>query len=103
MLVILDAGHGIETPGKRSPDGKFREYKYCRDVMAKLKVKLEELGYKVVELVTTDSDLSLPKRCQLANKYCKEDKNSIVVSIHNDAMGIGSQWMNAQGWSARVS
>jgi hypothetical protein len=26
-IIILDAAHGIEVAGKRSPDGKFREYK----------------------------------------------------------------------------
>jgi len=25
--VVLDAAHGEEVAGKRSPDGKFREYK----------------------------------------------------------------------------
>ena len=26
MRILIDNGHGIETPGKRSPDGSFREY-----------------------------------------------------------------------------
>ena len=29
---MIDAGHGIDTPGKRSPDGRFREYKWNREV-----------------------------------------------------------------------
>ena len=28
MKILIDNGHGINTPGKCSPDGKFREYKY---------------------------------------------------------------------------
>ena len=32
MIVLIDNGHGIDTPGKRSPDGKLREYKYCRQI-----------------------------------------------------------------------
>ena len=30
-LIMLDNGHGVETPGKRSPDGRLREYSYTRD------------------------------------------------------------------------
>lgn len=26
MKILIDNGHGVETPGKRSPDGRFREY-----------------------------------------------------------------------------
>ena len=26
-LIVLDAAHGEDTPGKRSPDGRFREYR----------------------------------------------------------------------------
>ena len=28
MKVLIDNGHGIETLGKRSPDGRLREYAY---------------------------------------------------------------------------
>ena len=41
MIIILDAGHGENTPGKRSPDGKLREYKYCREIMKSVKEGLE--------------------------------------------------------------
>lgn len=30
MKILLDNGHGQNTPGKRSPDGHFREYAYNR-------------------------------------------------------------------------
>jgi N-acetylmuramoyl-L-alanine amidase len=26
MKILIDNGHGIDTPGKRSPDGVLREY-----------------------------------------------------------------------------
>ena len=26
MKILIENGHGIETPGKRSPDGVLREY-----------------------------------------------------------------------------
>jgi hypothetical protein len=25
MLILIDNGHGLDTPGKRSPDDKFLE------------------------------------------------------------------------------
>nr|DAT77575.1 MAG TPA: MurNAc-LAA [Caudoviricetes sp.] len=36
MLVILDNGHGVNTPGKSSPDGRLREYKYTREIVARI-------------------------------------------------------------------
>ena len=36
MKILIDNGHGRETPGKRSPDGKLREYAYNRSLPAGL-------------------------------------------------------------------
>ncbi|MBQ0142118.1 MAG: N-acetylmuramoyl-L-alanine amidase, partial [Prevotellaceae bacterium] len=32
MTILIDNGHGSDTPGKRSPDGLFREYSYTREI-----------------------------------------------------------------------
>ena len=32
MKILIDNGHGENTPGKRSPDGRFREYKYNHEI-----------------------------------------------------------------------
>lgn len=32
MKILLDPGHGSNTPGKRSPDGRFLEYRFNRDI-----------------------------------------------------------------------
>ena len=29
MKILIDNGHGENTPGKRSPDGSLREYAYA--------------------------------------------------------------------------
>ena len=34
MKILIDNGHGVNTPGKCSPDGVFREYKYTREIAA---------------------------------------------------------------------
>ena len=32
MKVLIDNGHGSDTPGKRSPNGRLREYAYTREI-----------------------------------------------------------------------
>jgi N-acetylmuramoyl-L-alanine amidase len=45
MIILLDAGHGIETAGKRSPDETILEYKYCREIRDLIKNELVNLGF----------------------------------------------------------
>lgn len=33
MKVLIDNGHGENTPGKRSPDGRLREWAYSRKLL----------------------------------------------------------------------
>lgn len=105
MVIILDAGHGEETPGKRSPDGTLREYKYCREIMTEVKKQLEDKGFKVETTVADSSDVPLMKRCQTVNNYCNKygTANTLLVSIHNNAAGSGKDWMTAKGWSVFIS
>ncbi len=101
-MVLIDNGHGLETPGKRSPDSRLFEYKYTREIAKMLHQKLTDLGIKSVLLVPEESDISLSERCNRANKYYDEDKSSILISIHCNAAGSG-EWMNARGWEAWTS
>ena len=41
IKVLVDNGHGVETPGKRSPDGRLREYKYAREIAASVIARLK--------------------------------------------------------------
>jgi len=36
MLVLLDNGHGIDTPGKCSPDKRLKEYAYTREIVKEI-------------------------------------------------------------------
>lgn len=95
--VCLDAGHGVDTPGKCSPDGSYREYEFNKDVALKIKSNLERCGLKV--LLTndgTDKDTPLAERCRLANN----SNAKIVVSIHSNA--AGNDWSDANYWMAAV-
>jgi len=33
MIIILGTAHLASTPGKCSPDKKFKEYKYSREIV----------------------------------------------------------------------
>lgn len=105
MIILLDAGHGESTPGKRSPDGRLREYKYCREVASKIKEELIKKGFQVELVVTDDTDVPLMERCRIVNQYCDKygKTNTVLVSIHCNAAGNGENWMNAKGWSVFIS
>lgn len=100
MIVLIDNGHGQETKGKRSPDGRLLEYAYTREIAKRIEQALQERGIQCVRITPEDSDISLGERCRRANKYGAD--NAILVSIHCNAAGNGS-WMSARGWEAWTS
>ena len=106
--IILGTAHLKSTPGKCSPDKKFFEYQYSREVCKAVKAILEDLGHKVF-IDIEDDDLNVDQsrelclRCKIVNDLQKAYKNCIYVSIHVNAAGNGSKWMNATGWSAYTS
>ena len=107
--IILGTAHLKSTPGKCSPDKKFFEYKYSREICKAVKAILEDLGYKVFidieedDLPNTNQSKELCLRCKIVNDLQKVYKNCIYVSIHVNADGNGSKWMNATGWEAYTS
>lgn len=99
MIILIDNGHGIETPGKRSPDGRFKEYLWNREVAEILCDILCDDGFDARLLVPETNDVSLKTRVNRANKVWKEEGDCILISIHANAAGDGSRWMQARGWS----
>jgi len=97
ITIILDAAHGEDTPGKRSPDGRFREYRWSREIIALLTPKLIAQGYEVFQSNPTTTEIGLTKRANAANAIAKPKK--IFLSIHANAAGSGTVWMNARGYS----
>lgn len=104
MLILVDNGHGVNTPGKCSPDGKFREYKWNREIAHEVVAELKKRGYCAELLVTEDIDISLAERVKRANNKCNQlgTKNVLLLSVHVNAAGNG-QWLNAKGWSCFTS
>lgn len=104
MKVLIDNGHGENTPGKRSPDGRLREYAYTREIADMVVAGLRKLGIDAGRIVKENIDVSLSERCKRANDIYKESgKKAILVSIHCNAAGSGASWMTAKGWSVFVS
>ena len=98
-MILLDNGHGANTPGKRSPDGKFREYLYAREIAQEVQRDLVKRGVECELLVRESLDVPLSERVKRVNEYCKEygAKNVALVSIHVNAADDGSRWMNGTG------
>lgn len=101
MKVLIDAGHGANTPGKRSPDGRLREYAYAREIAERLEYELRRRGIEAERIVKEELDVPLTERCRRVNEY--KPSEAILVSIHVNAAGMGDSWMQARGWEAWTS
>ena len=105
MKILLDNGHGIETPGKRSPDGRLLEYAYNREIASRVNDELQKRGYFSSLLVPELTDIPLSERCRRVNRVCSElgRRNVCLISIHVNAAGRGGRWYNATGWCCYTS
>lgn len=101
MKVLIDNGHGSNTPGKCSPNGRLREYAYTREIAERLVMELRKNGIDAERIVKEEIDVPLAERCRRVNEY--KASEAILVSIHCNAAGNGSDWMSARGWEAWTS
>lgn len=93
MKIVLDAGHGYNTAGKKSPDG-LKEYEINRAISSYAKVFL--IGYSDVQVFFTHNDkndVPLKTRTDYANSI----KADCFISIHANAAGNGKDWNSAEG------
>ncbi len=89
--IIIDAGHGPETAGKRSPDGLLREFSFNSAVADLVKQYLIEEGFTVIFAHKAHEDVPLTTRIKLANSLNVD----AFVSIHANA--FGNDWNSANG------
>ena len=86
LMVIIDAGHGVDTSGKRYIGGgdSLFEWEFNRQIANKLARKLYEHGVKFYYNPTV-YDTPLDDRVAEYNKVYNQNKaeySSIVISIH---------------------
>lgn len=105
MKILIDAGHGIDTPGKRSPDGSFLEYLWNRQIADLVLTRLRSSGMDADLVVTETNDITLRTRAMRVNRVCDRlgASNVILVSIHANAAGNGMFWSTATGWECHTS
>lgn len=106
MLWILDAGHGIETPGKRSPGKKtwddgnegIVEYEFNRDIVRRVSLALESMGIDTHVICQDEHTMSLSDRKRIARVMISEwEGNAAFISVHANASGRGGWNENARG------
>ena len=93
MRLMIDAGHGINTKGKRSPDGRLLEYRYARRVASEVVRRLAADGYQAGLVTPEDADIPLDERASRVNAWCDRmgrDK-VLLVSVHCNAAGPGDR------------
>ena len=83
IRVAVDAGHGMNTDGKRTPDG---EHEWSFNNKVALAVVASLSNYRKVEVLRLDdpsgkNDVQLKSRTDLANRWGA----NLVVSIHHNA------------------
>ena len=94
-LLILDAGHAKNTPGKRNEKENFYEWEFNNDMQYKIKSRCEDLGIKVFLTNPNPnkvSDINLTTRASLANDYWIRNSKpkSIFISLHANAFSSSS-------------
>lgn len=107
-VIILDNGHGVNTPGKCSPDKTLREYAYAREIVRRIAEFFKKTkSYTVEILVPETTDIGLSIRAQRANAIYSKYRGKakvVLISVHcNAAPPNDSKWHSAMGWAAYTS
>ena len=105
FILILDNGHGSNTPGKCSPDRTLREYAWTRLMTDLIARKARALGIRTEIIVPETTDVSLSTRSARANAIARKHglKKCLFISVHINAAGADGKWHNASGFSAWVA
>lgn len=106
--IVLNPGHVFycpgdkrNTPGKHAPDKSFYEAVWNREVATIVAHKLSEIGISSTVAVAESESVSLSSPVRICNNICSKlgAGNVLFISIHVNALGNGSEWMSARGWS----
>ena len=108
MIILIDNGHGYDTSGKCSPDGKYQEWAWSREMADLIAKELTARGYDARILVPEREDIPINKgddsRVKRVNELCrlKGKENVILVSIHSNANSSDGKWHDGE-WSGFVA
>ncbi len=105
IVPIIDFAHGSNVSGKRSPDGRHLEWQWSRKVGKDVANILKAYGYDVKFSNPLDTEGGLLNRVSYAeNLKVGPGQYKFLISLHNNAAGDGTKWMNARGfeiWTAK--
>lgn len=104
MKILIDNGHGNDTKGKCSPDGRFLEWRYNREIARRVYESLKNSGQDVTLVTPESNDIPLSQRVRRINEWCDRFGSSrcVLVSIHVNAAGNGG-WHSARGWTGKFT
>lgn len=105
FILILDNGHGSNTPGKCSPDRTLREYAWTRLMTDLIAKKARARGIRTEIIVPETTDVPLATRSARANAIARRNglKNCLFISVHINAAGADGRWHDATGFTAWVA
>ena len=104
LLPIIDFAHGSDVAGKQSPDGRHKEYLWSRKVGKMLAERLKQNGFEVAFTNTKDTEIGLSRRKEIANNLdTPRGGAKFLLSLHNNAAGMGNDWANARGFEIYTS
>jgi len=90
ILWLLDNGHGINIPGKRSPrlmDGRqFNEYEFNREIVSIMLDLLDRKELRSLQLVPEEQYVTITARVKRANA-CRGLQPCVLVSVHSNSYG----------------
>ncbi len=104
-LVVIDPGHGGESPGTRSVVTGQPEKHYALDWAQRLAPLLEAKGWRVVLTRTNDVELSLPERAAIADRW----QATLFISLHfnstpsSDLQGIETFCLTPTGMPSTIT
>lgn len=106
IVVLIDNGHGAETPGKRSPDGLLLEWRWARGAAGLLAGELAARGIPCRRLVEEDADVPIAARLARARAAAGQARREgglpVLVSLHVNASGADGRWGRARGWQVHA-
>ena len=92
IKIGLDAGHGLFTKGKQTPDG-IKEWSLNDDVCDRIEVMLKDYDCKIIRTDHNEGNIDEPLS-QRVNEYIKAGVDAFV-SVHHNA--YTSSWNSATG------